>query len=142
LARIEPETEIQNRSMKSIVLRLEQGVAFGPFEIRAVCLEALAKIAFRSSWPLRLHLFEFMTLVSNEPGGALTHLCVPMLRLLDRVFELRNDWVTVFERGASASADEKKTLKRDVEDLQGQISSLCKVDQCILGTDFAEWANK
>eukprot|EP01122_Echinamoeba_exundans_P015994 TRINITY_DN7980_c0_g1_i1.p1 TRINITY_DN7980_c0_g1~~TRINITY_DN7980_c0_g1_i1.p1 ORF type:complete len:845 (+),score=176.75 TRINITY_DN7980_c0_g1_i1:92-2626(+) len=142
LARIEPETEIQNRSMKSIVLRLEQGVAFGPFEIRAVCIEALAKIAFRSSWPLRLHLFEFMTLVANEPGGALTHLCVPMLRLLDRVFELRNDWVTVFERGASASDDEKKTLKRDVDDLQQQISSLCKVEQCILGTDFAEWANK
>lgn len=135
---IDAETEIQNRSMKSIVLRLEQGAAFGPFEIRSVCVEGLAKIAFRSSWPLRLHLFEFMSLTANEPGGALTHLCVPLMRLLDRVFELRNDWFVMFDRGTSASPEEKAALKRDADDLQAQINTWCKIDQCILGTDFVE----
>jgi hypothetical protein len=68
---------IHNLSMKSVVLRLEQGMAFGVWEIRVTCAEAIGKISLQSSWPLRLHALELLQQASRGMALAsyLVHIC-------------------------------------------------------------------
>ena len=50
----------ENRVLKSIVLRLENAASICSTEIRSLAVVSLAKVAFRSSFETRLHIFQFL----------------------------------------------------------------------------------
>eukprot|EP01133_Synstelium_polycarpum_P018954 gene18954-22682_t len=54
-----------NMALNSIILRLEQYAIFHPWQIRFTSIDALAKIAFLSSSPVRIHIYNFLTTVPN-----------------------------------------------------------------------------
>jgi len=62
---------IGNYLIEQVLVRLEHHLAFGEWEVRVACLQALAKIAFRSSFRVRLHVYSFLQLVVRDNSGSL-----------------------------------------------------------------------
>eukprot|EP01080_Neovahlkampfia_damariscottae_P000181 gene181-4427_t len=80
--------DIQNLSMKSIILRMMKSSLYSSTFIRICCIEGLSKIAFRSLNPIRLYIYEFfMNIIENDHFGISYH-CFSVIHLLDELFEL------------------------------------------------------
>jgi len=54
---------IGNGLMEQILVRIEYALGFSDWEVRLTCLESLAKIAFRSSYRVKLHVYSFLQLL-------------------------------------------------------------------------------
>lgn len=72
---------IGNLRMEQLLTRIEFATAFGLWEVRLSCIEALSKIAFRSSLRVRLHILSFFQyLLTGMNSGPSLFVCVDLAR--------------------------------------------------------------
>lgn len=128
---------ISNSLLIQIISYLEKAIILSPWEIRLVCIEALAKIAFQSSYPVKLRIYELLNLLAHSQGSALFPLCIPILHLLDRIFEIRSRWASQYEHGQKLTTESSTSLREDIKILKDQIQPYCDLKfKNIIGPDM------
>lgn len=127
IANDEPHFPIANSATRAIVSRLELAITTSPWEIRAIATEALAKFAFRASYPVRLRAYSFLKLVAKAEGAALYPIATPFIELLDRIFALRRSWAFNYQSGAKLSLANLVQLQSDIDDLRNDLTPYCSL---------------
>lgn len=79
---------LSNPVMNLILLRMESATIQSPWELKIVCLEGLAKIAFLSDFEVKLHLYSFFTLLVEDNGLGISASALPILELLHNIIEM------------------------------------------------------
>lgn len=125
IANDEPHFPIANSATRAIVSRLELAITTSPWEIRAIATEALAKFAFRASYPVRLRAYTFLKLVAKAEGAALYPIATPFIELLDRIFALRRAWAFTYQSGGKLSLANLVQLQSDIDDLRNDLTPYC-----------------
>lgn len=127
-----------NASMEAIVNKLEQAILLSSWETRLVCLEALAKIAFLSSYPVRIRIYEFLLKCSKEDHLCIYHVVIHILKALERIFLLRKTWVKVYDYGKGFKSDQqKKAFLKEIKDCKSIIDPFCDMkDQNPIGPEL------
>lgn len=127
-----------NPSMEAIVNKLEQAILLSTWETRLVCLEALAKIAFLSSYPIRIRIYEFLLKCSKEDHLCIYHVAIHIIKALERVFLLRKTWVKVYDYGRGFKSDQqKKAFLKELKDCKASIDPFCDLkDQNPIGHEL------
>lgn len=137
---------ITNSSMDAIVSKLESSIVHSPWETRVVCLEALAKIAFLSGFPVRVRVYEFLLKCVKNDKLCIYPIAIHILRALEKIFNVRKRWVVVLNYGKKfKNTDEKKVFLNELDSMKQAISPFCDVsDQGYLEPDLLEFleANK
>ncbi|GAM23264.1 hypothetical protein SAMD00019534_064390 [Acytostelium subglobosum LB1] len=112
---------VTDQALNSIILRLEQYAIFHPWQIRMASVDALAKIAFLSSTPFRIHIYHFLTTVPNGSHGWTTVKSnnATIVCILDQLLTLRSKWLPLLS--SSLSAPQKKELTDDHNSMLLQI---------------------
>lgn len=59
-------------------------------QVRCTCIRSLGKIAILSEDPLRLHIYEFLLLLSLDEHLSISSLVSPLLRLLDDMYAFQS----------------------------------------------------
>jgi hypothetical protein len=77
---------VGNLLLEQILFRLEYALGFSEWEVRLTCVEALAKIAFRSSYRVKLHIYSFFQLVLRDNAIGLSSDVLPILNTLNKIF--------------------------------------------------------
>lgn len=95
--------DIQNGAMRSIVLRLLKGSMYQTPQIRICCVEALAKIAFRSLDPIRLFVYECLSYLASVENFGVSAQCSNVLRVLDELYVLQQAFLKLTTRVCSIS---------------------------------------
>eukprot|EP01127_Copromyxa_protea_P019795 TRINITY_DN649_c0_g2_i1.p1 TRINITY_DN649_c0_g2~~TRINITY_DN649_c0_g2_i1.p1 ORF type:complete len:216 (-),score=33.13 TRINITY_DN649_c0_g2_i1:59-706(-) len=107
---------IRNSVMPLILLRLQEGIFSGTWDLRVTCLEAMAKISFLSEFEVKLHLFEFFSWVLKENGLGLSTEVLPIIEILFDIFE-------AFEAHAEGTPISEETRKN----IQQRVRRYCIV---------------
>jgi len=101
-----------NPLLRTVLMRLQYAVGFGSWEIRIICLGALAKIAFLSSFEVKLHLYSFFQTISKDNGVGLAAEVMPIYQTLHKIFLAFSDYVTT---GANLSTVKKKEINDEIK---------------------------
>eukprot|EP01125_Pyxidicula_operculata_P015929 TRINITY_DN5433_c0_g1_i1.p1 TRINITY_DN5433_c0_g1~~TRINITY_DN5433_c0_g1_i1.p1 ORF type:complete len:910 (+),score=209.21 TRINITY_DN5433_c0_g1_i1:106-2835(+) len=105
-------TGMSNPLMCAVLARLEYAVGFACWEVRIICLEALAKIGFLSGFDVKLHLYSFLQNVLQDNGVALSSYVIPVLSTLHNVFAAYSDHIT---NGGNMSPTKKAELIESIK---------------------------
>jgi len=119
-------SRIQNETMKNILLKLECAAVSSSWELRIITLEVLAKIAFRSNNAIRLRIYEFITLVCRDPSTSLSSTGLPILNILDHIFEAQLKWNSKIKEGKLTS-EEVNSLRSENDALLSFVELYCKI---------------
>jgi len=116
----EPETEpvemdlpqgMSNPLLRTVIMRLQYSVAFGCWEVRLVCLRALAKIAFLSNFEVKLHLYSFFQTICKDQSVGLAAEALPIFLTLHKIFIAFSDYVKM---GTNLSVAKKLELNNEI----------------------------
>jgi len=99
---------LSNPVLKLIIMKLEHCLFAGNVEVKFVCLQGLAKIAFLSSIEVKLHLYSFFhALVTGELAKYVAVETIPILALLHTILEAFETYVAT---SVEPSEDQKRKL--------------------------------
>lgn len=121
-------------SVWSVILRLEDALAFGSWESRLVALEALVKIAIQSRDDISLHIYELLCIVAAEEGASLAGPAEPGLQLLDDMYAAKALIAQALEKGG---ADLGAVLYNAHEHLAERCRCFCDVGPGFIVPGFA-----
>jgi len=65
---------------------------------------------------------------------------VPILQILDKLFELRSRWVQELKRGEAVPPEDKLRLKKDIDTVREQMAFYCPLKEHLkspIGADVA-----
>jgi hypothetical protein len=93
--------DIQNGAMRSIILRLLNGSMYQTPQIRICCVEALAKIAFRSLDPIRLYVYECLSYLASVENFGVSAQCSNILKVLDELYMLQQAFLRLTTRSST-----------------------------------------
>ncbi|EAL66495.1 hypothetical protein DDB_G0281871 [Dictyostelium discoideum AX4] len=116
------QQHLSNMSLNSIIQRLQQYSIFSPWQIRLESIDSLAKIAFQSSTVVKVHIYNFLTLLPNESHGWTTVKSNTsiIVNTLDQLLTCRAKWLPLF-KSSDLSQNQIKDLKNDHTNLCLQI---------------------
>eukprot|EP01128_Nolandella_sp_AFSM9_P004904 TRINITY_DN2304_c0_g1_i1.p1 TRINITY_DN2304_c0_g1~~TRINITY_DN2304_c0_g1_i1.p1 ORF type:complete len:799 (-),score=89.69 TRINITY_DN2304_c0_g1_i1:28-2388(-) len=109
---------IGNVLMEQILTRVEYATAFGLWEVRLASIEALTKIAFRSSFRVKLHVLSFFQHLLTDQAVALS----------SQVLIVHKTLLTNFRLLESIVNGDPPLDKKAVSKLTETIQRLCDVD--------------
>uniref|UniRef100_A0A6B2LD69 Uncharacterized protein n=1 Tax=Arcella intermedia TaxID=1963864 RepID=A0A6B2LD69_9EUKA len=101
-----------NPHLRTILMRLQYAVGFGPWEIRMVALEALAKIAFLSVFDVKLHLYSFFQRLTKDTSIGLASIATPIFQTLHKIFLAYSDYVTM---GTNLTVPKRKEINDEIQ---------------------------
>lgn len=126
-------TDITNPGLKAIVLRVSQEALFGGWEVRSVCVDALAKIAILSASSARIHIYGVASHLLQEDAASVSTSASSLVSLLDQLLGERKKWLSTF-KSAPKTLD-SATLELLYETHKNLVQQ-CEVI-CLLPKDFA-----
>jgi len=110
------ETELppgmSNPVLRTVIMRLQYSVAFGSWEVRLVCLRALAKIAFLSNFEVKLHLYSFFQTICKDNSVGLAAEASPILSTLHKIFLAFSEYVKM---GTNLTQAKKTELNDEIK---------------------------
>jgi hypothetical protein len=108
-----------NPLLRTVIMRLQYSVAFGSWEVRLVCLRALAKIAFLANFEVKLHLYSFFQTICKDQSVGLAAEALPIFTTLYKIFIAFSDYVKTGTNLTNA----KKT------EINNEIRQFCSIPQ-------------
>ena len=135
--REEGGADAASNPMGDVLLRLQHAATFGCWQVRVVCVRALIKIAMLSDDTVRLHVYEYLLAISKLPALGLQLVVLPMLQLLDRMFEGRAKMLQLSASGGGS--ENEAALLRDLHAaLSSQVALFCDMppDWSPLGSEY------
>jgi hypothetical protein len=100
--------------IKAILVRLQEGAMLGPWEVRVVCLEGLAKVAFRSDGALRLHISDFLMKIGHH--SFMNCVTSPVLDVLSQTY----NYALTFK--LEAGKEQSRRTEEESEPLREQMA--------------------
>lgn len=82
---------IANPLMNLILMRLETAVIQCPWELKLICLEGLAKIAFFSDFDVKIHLFTLFQLFSEDAALGVSEVALGINQTLMKIMDSFED---------------------------------------------------
>jgi len=131
-------SDITNAGLKAIVLRLSQEALMGAWEVRSVCVDALAKIAVLSASSTRIHIYGVASHLLQEEAASVSTTASSLVALLDQLLEERKKWIPTFKSNPSTlDSATLELLYETHKNLVQQCEVICLVpkDFCPLGPE-------
>jgi hypothetical protein len=118
--------DIMVAGVKAIVLRLMHSTLYSSQQVRVTCVEALAKIAFRSLDPIRLYIYQFLSQLISQEDFGITAKCIGIVQVLDELYALQQHFIKITTTNDNISDLTLVEFFDNHERVKEKISFYCK----------------